>query len=78
MILVADGTGTLGAKAVGLLAGRGARVRVLTRDHSRARNLGVRVETVEGEQAQRLRKRAEGRPTHPLLSRFHSGRAGLS
>jgi len=30
------------------------------------------------EQAQRLRKRAEGRPAYPLLSRYQSGRAGLS
>ncbi len=65
MILVAGGTGTLGSKVVGLLAGRGARVRVLTRDHSRARNLGVRVETVEGDvrSAATLRQAADGAQT---------------
>ncbi|MGE5287178.1 MAG: SDR family oxidoreductase [Micromonosporaceae bacterium] len=49
MILVAGGTGTLGTKVVSLLADRGAHVRVLTRDHSRAHHLGARVEIVEGD-----------------------------
>lgn len=62
MILVAGGTGTLGAKIVSLLAERGAHVRVLTRDHSRAQHLGARVETVEGDvrSAATLRRAADG------------------
>lgn len=65
MILVAGGTGTLGAKVVALLAERGARVRVLTRDHSRARNFGTRVETVEGDvrSAATLRQAVDGAQT---------------
>jgi hypothetical protein len=51
MILVAGGTGTLGAKIVSLLAERGQHVRVLARDRSRAQHLGARVETVEGDVA---------------------------
>jgi uncharacterized protein YbjT (DUF2867 family) len=49
MILVAGGTGTLGTKIVSLLAERGTRVRVLTRDHSRAHQLGAGVQIVEGD-----------------------------
>lgn len=65
MILVAGGTGTLGAKVVSLLAERGARVRVLTRDHSHARNLGAGVETVAGDvrSAATLRQAADGAQT---------------
>ncbi len=39
IVLVAGGTGTLGRQVVGRLAGRGLRVRVLTRDPARARPL---------------------------------------
>jgi uncharacterized protein YbjT (DUF2867 family) len=65
MILVAGGTGTLGAKVVGLLAERGARVRVLTRDRSRAERLGGRVEVVEGDvgNVAALRRAADGAQT---------------
>jgi uncharacterized protein YbjT (DUF2867 family) len=65
MILVAGGTGTLGMKIVSLLAGRGAHVRVLTRDRSRAQHLGACVETVEGDvrSAATLRRAAGGAQT---------------
>lgn len=49
MILLAGGTGRLGTLVVGLLAGRGQDVRVLTRDRSRARHLGAAVEIIEGD-----------------------------
>jgi len=49
MILVAGGTGALGAKVVSLLAERSAHMRVLTRDRSHAQHLGDRVEAVEGD-----------------------------
>jgi NADH dehydrogenase len=50
MILVAGGTGTLGTRLVPLLAARGARVRVLTRDPARARHLeGGGVEVAAGD-----------------------------
>ena len=49
-ILVAGGTGMLGARVVRLLAGRGLPVRVLTRDPERARYLrGDLVEVVPGD-----------------------------
>lgn len=49
-ILVAGGTGTLGSHLVPLLQGRGAQVRVLTRDPARARHLeGGGVEVVVGD-----------------------------
>ena len=65
MILVAGGTGTLGTKVVSLLAERGAHVRVLTRDRSRAQHLGAGVETVEGDvrSAATLRRAADGART---------------
>ena len=49
-ILVAGGTGRLGTKVVSLLVQRGLKVRVLTRDRSRAAHLdGTGVEVVEGD-----------------------------
>ncbi len=41
MIVVAGGTGTLGTRLVPLLTGRGADVRILTRDPARARHLSA-------------------------------------
>lgn len=50
MILVAGGTGQLGSQVVHLLAGRGLRVRVLTRHPARAQQLkGELVEIVAGD-----------------------------
>jgi uncharacterized protein YbjT (DUF2867 family) len=49
MILVAGGTGTLGTKIVRLLSGRGAGVRVLTRDRSHAAHLPATAETIVGD-----------------------------
>ncbi|MBV9282549.1 MAG: SDR family oxidoreductase [Chloroflexi bacterium] len=50
MILIAGGTGTLGTQVVRLLAGRGLRVRVLTRDPDRARALeGDLIEVERGD-----------------------------
>jgi uncharacterized protein YbjT (DUF2867 family) len=50
MILVAGGTGRLGSLVVGRLTARGERVRVLTRDASRASGLlGPQVEVVHGD-----------------------------
>jgi uncharacterized protein YbjT (DUF2867 family) len=65
MILVAGGTGTLGTKIVSLLAERGAQVRLLTRDRSRAQHLGARVETVEGDvrSSVTLRRATDGAQT---------------
>jgi uncharacterized protein YbjT (DUF2867 family) len=48
MVLVAGGTGRLGTRVVELLTKRGMHVRVLTRDHSRAKSLPEGVEIVEG------------------------------
>lgn len=55
MILVVGGTGTLGTRLVPLLAGRGAVVRVLTRDPGRAAHLPDGIEVVRGD----LRDRAD-------------------
>ncbi len=49
MILVAGGTGTLGTQIVRLLSARGAGVRVLTRDRSRAAHLPATAETIAGD-----------------------------
>jgi uncharacterized protein YbjT (DUF2867 family) len=49
MILVAGGTGTLGAQVVRLLIDRGQSVRVLTRDPARARQLPDTVQTLAGD-----------------------------
>jgi uncharacterized protein YbjT (DUF2867 family) len=49
MILVAGGTGTLGAQVVRLLIDRGQSVRVLTRDPARARQLPDTVQTLTGD-----------------------------
>lgn len=50
MILLAGGTGRLGTKVVSLLRQRGLKLRVLTRDRSRATHLtGAGVEIVEGD-----------------------------
>jgi uncharacterized protein YbjT (DUF2867 family) len=50
MILVAGGTGRLGGALVALLVGRGIRVRVMSREPSRARSrFGEEVELVEGD-----------------------------
>lgn len=50
MILVAGGTGMLGAQVVHLLTARELEVRILTRDPERARHLrGERVEVVSGD-----------------------------
>ena len=50
MIVVAGGTGTLGARLVPQLAGQGRAVRVLTRDPARAQHLaGPDVEVVRGD-----------------------------
>lgn len=62
MILVAGGTGTLGTKVVSLLAERGAPVRVVTRDRSRAQHLGSQIDIMEGDvgSADVLRQAADG------------------
>lgn len=50
MILIAGGTGTLGAEIVRLLTARGLNVRVLTRDPERAKRLeGPHVDTMAGD-----------------------------
>jgi uncharacterized protein YbjT (DUF2867 family) len=50
MILIAGGTGTLGAQVVRLLTARGLEVQILTRDPARAQHLqGDRVEIVPGD-----------------------------
>jgi uncharacterized protein YbjT (DUF2867 family) len=50
VIVVAGGTGTLGTRLVGRLAGQGHAVRVLTRDPARARHLaGQAVEVARGD-----------------------------
>ena len=50
MIVVAGGTGTLGARLVPRLAGQGLAVRVLTRDPARAQHLaGPGIEVVRGD-----------------------------
>jgi len=48
MVLVAGGTGRLGTRVVELLTKRDIRVRVLTRDRTRAKHLPAAVEIVEG------------------------------
>lgn len=48
MVLVAGGTGRLGTRVVELLIKRDIGVRVLTRDHTRARHLPQAVQIVEG------------------------------
>jgi len=49
MVLIAGGTGRLGTRVVDLLVERGMRVRVMTRDRSRARHLPETVEIIEGD-----------------------------
>jgi ketosteroid isomerase-like protein len=49
MILVAGGTGTLGTQVVRRLSDRGLRVRVLTRDPTRAAHLPATVQTLTGD-----------------------------
>jgi uncharacterized protein YbjT (DUF2867 family) len=50
MILIAGGTGTLGARVVPLLTARGLEVRILTRDPARAEHLrGDLVEIISGD-----------------------------
>jgi len=49
MVLVAGGTGRLGSRVVELLVERGMKVRVLTRDRSRATHLPDAVEIVDGD-----------------------------
>jgi len=49
MVLIAGGTGRLGTRVVELLVDRQMRVRVLTRDRSRARHLPATIEIVEGD-----------------------------
>jgi uncharacterized protein YbjT (DUF2867 family) len=48
MVLVAGGTGRLGTRVVELLTKRDMRVRVLTRDRTRARHLPQATEIVKG------------------------------
>ena len=49
MILIAGGTGTLGSNVIRLLLEQGEKVRVLTRDRERARDLPKEVEIVIGD-----------------------------
>ena len=66
MILLAGGTGRLGARVVSLLRQRGLTVRVLTRDRGRATHLtGAGVEIVEGDVRDQVavRRAVEGAQT---------------
>ena len=71
MILVAGGTGTLGAGLVSLLAERGEQVRVLTRDRSRAARLDARAAIAVGDTGnpESLRRAAKGART--VISAIH-------
>lgn len=80
MILVAGGTGTLGRRLVSLLAERGERVRVLTRDRARAARLDARAEVAVGDTADPAALRQAAAGTSTVVSAIHgfAGTPGAS
>jgi uncharacterized protein YbjT (DUF2867 family) len=81
VIVVAGGTGTLGARVVPRLAGAGLAVRVMTRDPARARHLsGLGVEVVRGDVRDPASIGAALRGAGAVISAVHgfAGSGGVS